>query len=81
VTLQLWLLQVAGRSGQLATSASVSVFNVAIAVGSGVGGSAIDATGAASAALVVAVIVLLTATLTALLSRPRVIDDDLGGHA
>ena len=81
VTLQLWLLQVAGRAGQLATSASVSVFNVAIAVGSGVGGFAIDTTGAASAALVVAVVVLLTATLTALLSRPRVIDDDLGAHA
>ena len=81
VTLQLWLLQVSGRLGQLATSASVSVFNVAIAVGSAVGGVAIDATGTASSALVVAVVVLLTAALTAFWSRPRVIADDLGAHA
>ena len=81
VTLQLWLLQVAGRAGQLATSASVSVFNVAIAVGSAAGGVAIDVTGTASSALVVAVVVLLTAALTALLCRPRVVDEDLGVHA
>ena len=77
VTLQLWLLQVSGRAGQLATSASVSVFNIAIAVGSAVGGVAIDVTGTASSALVVAVVVLLTAALTAFLGRPRVIDDDV----
>jgi predicted MFS family arabinose efflux permease len=81
VTLQLWLLQVSGTAGQLATSASVSVFNVAIAVGSAVGGVAIDVTGMASSALVVAVVVLLAAALTAVLSRPRVIDEDLGTHA
>jgi predicted MFS family arabinose efflux permease len=81
VTLQLWLLQVAGRAGQLATSASVSVFNVAIAVGSAVGGVAIDVTGMASSALVVAVVVLLAAALTAVLSRPRVIEEDVGTHA
>jgi predicted MFS family arabinose efflux permease len=81
VTLQLWLLQVSGRAGQLATSASVSVFNVAIAVGSGVGGVAIDVTGTASSALVVAVVVLLTAALTTILSRPRVMDDDPHTHA
>ena len=54
-------------TGQLATSASVSVFNIAIAVGSAVGGVAIDVTGNASSALVVAVVVLLAAALTALL--------------
>jgi predicted MFS family arabinose efflux permease len=75
VTLQLWLLQVSGRAGQLATSASVSVFNIAIAVGSAVGGVAIDATGTASSALVVAAVVLLAAALTASFSRPRPIDD------
>ena len=75
VTLQLWLLQVSGRAGQLATSASVSVFNVSVAVGAAVGGVAIDATGTASSALVVAVALLLTAALTAFLSRPRPIDE------
>ena len=81
VTLQLWLLQVSGRAGQLATSASVSVFNVAIAAGSAVGGVAIDVSGTASSALVVAVVVLLTAALTAVLGRQRQIADDLGAHA
>jgi predicted MFS family arabinose efflux permease len=75
VTLQLWLLQVSGRAGQLATSASVSVFNVSVAVGAAVGGVAIDATGTASSALVVAVALLLTAALTVFLSRPRSIHD------
>ena len=76
VTLQLWLLQVAGRAGQLATSASVSVFNVAIAIGSAVGGVAIDATGTAARLSWSPSLLLLTAALTAFLSRPRPIDDD-----
>ena len=45
VTLQLWLLQVSGQAAQLATAASVSVFNLSLAVGAAVGGIAIDATG------------------------------------
>jgi predicted MFS family arabinose efflux permease len=59
----------------------VSVFNIAIAVGSAVGGVAIDVTGTASSALVVAVVVLLTAALTAFLSRPRVLVESPGAHA
>jgi predicted MFS family arabinose efflux permease len=75
VTLQLWLLQVSGRSAQLATSASVSVFNLSIAAGAAVGGIAIDSTGTERSALVVAVVLLLTAALAAFIRQPRAIDD------
>ena len=70
VTLQLWLLQVSGRAAQLATSVSVSVFNLSLAVGAAVGGIAIDATGTGVSALVVAVVLLLTAVLTAFIRQP-----------
>jgi predicted MFS family arabinose efflux permease len=73
VTLQLWLLQVSGRAAQLATSASVSVFNLSVAAGAAVGGIAIDATGTERAALAGAVVLLLIAVLAAFVPRP--IDD------
>jgi predicted MFS family arabinose efflux permease len=70
VTLQLWLLQVSGHSAQLATSASVSVFNLSVAAGAAVGGIAIDATGTEQSALAVAVVLLLIAVLTAFIRQP-----------
>ncbi len=73
VTLQLWLLQVSGRSAQLATAASVSVFNLSVAAGAAVGGIAIDVTGTERSALAVAVVLLLIAALVAFVPRP--IDD------
>jgi predicted MFS family arabinose efflux permease len=74
VTLQLWLLQVSGRAAQLATAASVSVFNVSVAVGAALGGLAIDATGTESSALAVAAALLLIGALAAFIRQPRPID-------
>jgi predicted MFS family arabinose efflux permease len=76
VSLQLWLLQVSGRHAQLATSASVSVFNVGIAVGSALGGLAIDKTGSEISALGVAVAVLLVAALAASVRPARPVADN-----
>jgi predicted MFS family arabinose efflux permease len=71
VTLQLWLLQVSGSAAQLATSASVSVFNLAVAGGAALGGIAIDVTGTERSALVVAIVLLLIAALAPSIRRPR----------
>jgi predicted MFS family arabinose efflux permease len=75
VTLQLWLLQVSGSAAQLATSASVSVFNLAVAAGAALGGIAIDVTGTERSALVVATVLLLLAALAPSISHPGPVNE------
>lgn len=55
LTLQLWLLSIAGRTRDLATSLFVAVFNLSIAAGAFIGGAAIDLDDSVAAALVVGI--------------------------